>query len=160
MRKWWWYYCLCNRFPGNATPKINKINILSSSRLSFTLFRWPKREERSADQRRSEYYHRVLLRLLLLLLRPKRERKRENSGSDEIFGRVCSFLWWWDVMSKKPAVTKPGCLFFDQKTIQKTIHHLSRGIKIKSFQLDPSFKQSTSRQKSLFALFSFLMHLM
>ena len=33
-------------------------------------------------------------------------------------------------MSKKPAVTKPGCLFFDQKTI-----HLSRGIKIKLFQI-------------------------
>ena len=47
-------------------------------------------------------------------------------------------------MSKKPAVTKPGCLFFDQKTI----HHLSRGIKIKSFQLDPSFKQSTQENVS------------
>ena len=61
-------------FPrGNATPqKLNKINILSS-RLSFKLFRYPKREERRSDQRRSEYYYHVLL-----FLRLKRERKREN----------------------------------------------------------------------------------
>jgi hypothetical protein len=54
-------------FPETPPQKINKITILSP-RLSFALFRRPKREERSADQRRRERYSTAFFRVFFFVV--------------------------------------------------------------------------------------------
>lgn len=78
---------LCNRFPETPPQKIKKLIFSLFSPFFYTLFRWPKREERRSDQRRSEYYRHVLLCVFFFLTSSsssseEREKEREN------------WVWW------------------------------------------------------------------
>ena len=144
---------LCNRLPETPPQKIKKLIFSLFSPFFYTLFRWPKREERRSDQRRSEYYRHVLLCVFFFLTSSsssseEREKERENWVWWDFCG--CVFLWWCRRVTKQQTREREREKKANKKEKKKQMETLASS---KATRTDDRWKSSSQFLRSFCTFF-------